>query len=313
MFASLLPLLFVQAAAAQAIGRTQPDPRSPTEILAAAPTSDWRQIAAEDMLVMELAGGRRVVVQLMPVTFARAWIGNIRTLATAEWWDGTSINRVQDNYVAQWGDASEKKPLPPGLSTSSEADYTVAATSLDQREITRGPADVYARATYFYRGWPIAGDEGWPNGGVQKGFVRGSRAWPVHCYGTVGVGRDVSPNTGTGAELYTVIGHAPRHLDRNIAVVGRVIAGIEHLSSLPRGTVGLGFYARPEQRVPIERLRLASALPVAERPRFEYLATNSPTWARYASARANRKDAFFIQPAGAADICNIPVPVRAIP
>ena len=31
------------------------------------------------------------------------------------------------------------------------------------------------------------------------------------------------------------------HLDRNIALVGRVIEGIEHMSSLPRGTGALGF------------------------------------------------------------------------
>src|SRR3546814_19096842 len=77
----------------------------------------------------------------------------------------------------------------------------------------------------------------------------------------VGVARDLSPNTGSGAELYTVIGHAPRHLDRNIALVGRVIAGMEHLSSLPRGPAPLGVYEDPAQRVPILAVRLASDLP----------------------------------------------------
>ena len=47
----------------------------------------------------------------------------------------------------------------------------------------------------------------------------------------VGVGRDLSPDTGTGGELYAVIGHAPRHLDRNIALVGRIVSGIEHMSA----------------------------------------------------------------------------------
>src|SRR3546814_13633988 len=79
----------------------------------------------------------------------------------------------------------------------------------------------------------------------------------------VGVARDLSPNTGSGAELYTVIGHAPRHLDRNIALVGRVIAGMEHLSSLPRGPAPLGVYEDPAQRVPILAVRLASDLPEA--------------------------------------------------
>jgi peptidylprolyl isomerase len=155
--------------------------------------------------------------------------------------------------------------------------------------------DAYREVTDAWRGWPIATD--------------GERTlWPVHCYGMVGVGRDLSPNTGSGAELYVVIGHAPRHLDRNIALVGRVIEGIEHLSSLPRGTGSLGFYETPEERTGITAIRPGPE--VAGLPAYEYLSTESKTFARYAEARANRRDAFFIRPAGGADICNIPVPVR---
>ncbi|MEY4501771.1 MAG: hypothetical protein RIS52_1661, partial [Pseudomonadota bacterium] len=138
-----------------------------------------------------------------------------------------------------------------------------------------------------------------------------AKLWPVHCYGMVGVGRGLSPDTGTGAELYTVIGHAPRHLDRNIALVGRVIEGIEHLSSLPRGTGALGFYESAEERVPITSVRLGSEM--AAPPHFQYLSTESATFAKYADARANRRDPFFIKPAGGADICNIPVPIRRKP
>ena len=139
-------------------------------------------------------------------------------------------------------------------------------------------------------------------------------AWPTHCYGMVGVGRNLSPDTGSGAELYTVIGHAPRHLDRNIALVGRVIEGMHFLSSLPRGSGALGFYTEEEaaKRTPILTVRVASDLPAAEQPKFEYLSTESATFARYADAIANRRDPFFIAPAGGADICNIRVPVRRV-
>jgi hypothetical protein len=127
----------------------------------------------------------------------------------------------------------------------------------------------------------------------------------------VGVGRNLAPDTGTGAELYTVIGHAPRHLDRNIALVGRVIEGIEHLSSLPRGTGALGFYEKEEERVPIISVRIASDMETDKLfPAYEYLSTESASFAAYADARANRRDPFFNVPAGGADICNIPVPVR---
>ena len=272
---------------------------APSEIVAAAPASDWIAIAPADMLVMTLASGKQAVIQLMPPPFSQGWIGNIRKLAAARWWDGLSINRVQDNYVVQWGDASEKKVLPEGLISVGEGDYeTMPLPGVLNFVHSINVPDAYAAQTMIWRGWPLS----------SKGRVA-----PIHCYGMVGVGRNLSPDTGSGAELYTVIGHAPRHLDRNIAVVGRVISGIENLSSLPRGTGALGFYEKAEERVGITSIRLASELPAVNQPRFEYLSTDSKSFAAYADARANRRDAFFNVPAGGADICNIPVPVRKKP
>jgi peptidylprolyl isomerase len=120
----------------------------------------------------------------------------------------------------------------------------------------------------------------------------------------------LSPDTGTGGELYAVIGHAPRQLDRNIAVVGRVIEGIEHLSTLPRGKGEAGVYDDPALRVPIVSVRLGDELPEAERPRFEYLEGDS--FAEYVRVRANRNDAFYRVPAGGIDVCNVQVPIRRV-
>jgi cyclophilin family peptidyl-prolyl cis-trans isomerase len=324
-------IALVLTAAAPAPPAQTPAP-APSEIVAAAPASDWVTIDPKDLLVMDLAPDakarpRRVVIQLMPPPFSAGWIGNIRKLAAAHWYDGTSINRVQDNYVVQWGDATEKKVLPEGLAVVPESEY---ASSLQINpnsanliafkrrmvkqmralraahpevlanlppEVNPSMIDPYALMTFLDGGWPVAGDM--------------SAIWPVHCYGMVGVGRNLSPDTGSGAELYTVIGHAPRHLDRNVALVGRVIEGIENLSSLPRGTEALGFYKTAEERVPILSVQIASDIPTDKAfPRYEYMNTESATFAKYADARANRRDPFFIKPAGGADICNIPVPVR---
>lgn len=328
---------------------------APSEIVAAAPAADWTAIPAEDLLVMTLAPDaegrpRTVVIQLMPAPFSQGWVHNIRLFARAKWYDGISVNRVQDNYVTQWGDPNydnpeatgTPKPLPKGLKVMGEADYKIAAPDpqfaairdrltdiarkrahvravnqrADEADAKAAPpapaikvrlqepplvmlrADAYAAAASFEQGWPV---------GIAKDAM-----WPTHCYGMVGVGRNYSPDTGSGAELYTVIGHAPRHLDRNIALVGRVIEGMQHLSSLPRGSGDLGFYTAAEaaKRTPIVSVRVASDLPKAEQPRFEYLSTDSTTFAAYADAIANRRDPFFIAPAGGADVCNIRVPVR---
>lgn len=280
-------------------------PATPAAVVAAAPGADWVRIVASDLVVMTLApdgrgAPRRVVIQLMPAPFSQGWVANIRKLAAARWYDGIAVVRVQDNYVAQWGDPGgefpgKARPLPPGLGVVPETEYVASAGT--RPDAVMPLRDAYAQATGFRLGWPVAAG------------AHGS-AWPVHCYGMVGVGRDLSPDTGTGAELYAVIGHAPRQLDRNIALVGRVIAGIEHLSSLPRGAGELGFYQTPAERTPIVSVRMGSE--VADLPAYEYLSTESASFAAYMDKRANRKDDFYIRPAGGVDICNVPVPIRAI-
>lgn len=320
-----LTLALVTSLTSTSVAQTAPatPALAPSEIVAAAPASDWLAIDATDLMVMTLAPDargreRRVVIQLMPAPFSQGWVGNIRTLAAAHWWDGLSINRVQDNYVVQWGDAdgedaAKARALPTALASVSDSEYrsdlgssleTLRATGINLAD-NPFQTDPYSSVSAPWHGWPVAFERDERDATVVH-------AWPVHCYGMVGVGRNLSPDTGSGAELYTVIGHAPRHLDRNIALVGRVIEGIEHLSSLPRGTGALGFYESAEERVPIVSIRMASDLPEAEQPRFQYLSTESASFARYADARANRRDPFFNVPAGGADICNIPVPVRRV-
>jgi peptidylprolyl isomerase len=272
-----------------------PKPQTPTDIVAAAPASTWKTIPAEDLLVVDLKTGGRVVIQLAP-QFAPVHVANIRALARADWWDKAAIYRVQDNYVVQWGNNETEQALPSGVVAKPPAEYTRKLAGLPVHPL--GFPDAYAPRAGYALGWPIAYD---PKGGTAN---------LTHCYGYVGVGRDLSPDTGTGGELYAVIGQAPRHLDRNIAVVGRVIDGIERMSSLPRGTEALGFYKDRGQDVAIANVQLAADMPAAGRPAFEYLDTMSAPFAAYVNARANRHDDFFIRPAGGVDLCNAPVPVR---
>lgn len=287
---AIIPLLALLAAA------PPPAIQSPGEIVAAAPASAWRAVDPDNLVLMDLANGGHVAIELAPA-FAPAHVANIRALVRGHWFDGNAIVRVQDNYVVQWGGADEKKPLPAGVAAHLPAEYERPRAGLAIRPL--GYRDAYAAEVGDADGWPVASD--------------GKNAWLPHCYGMVGVGRDMPPDTGTGAELYTVIGQAPRHLDRNITVVGRVIDGVETMTALPRGTGDLGFYADPAQRTGITRARLASDVPAAERPRYEAMRSDAPAFAAYVDARANRRDAFFVRPAGAVDLCNAPVPVRRAP
>src|SRR6185369_4149438 len=125
----------------------------------------------------------------------------------------------------------------------------------------------------------------------------------------VGAGRDTAIDTGGGTEIYVVIGHAPRHLDRNVTLFGRVVQGIELLSSLPRGGGSLGFHEKPEQRVPLKAIRLAADVPGPERTRLEVLRTETPLFEKLIESRRNRREDWYRLPAGKIEICNVPIPV----
>jgi peptidylprolyl isomerase len=291
-----LPLLIT--AAALLTGAAPAGKITPNDIVANSLASAWKAIDPDDLLVMDLANGGRVVIQLAP-KFAPVHVANIKALARGGYWNGATIYRLQDNYVAQWGLNDSDKGFPAGVVAKPPAEYTRPLKGLAIKPL--GSPDPYAPGAGFVDGWPVAysAKAGWAD--------------LVHCYGTVGVGRDLSPDTGTGGELYAVIGHAPRQLDRNIALVGRVIEGIDRLSSLPRGTEALGFYKDKAQYVPIAGIRLASDMPAADRPSFEFMDTASATFAEYLRVRANRNDDFYIRPAGGVDLCNVQVPVRRAP
>jgi cyclophilin family peptidyl-prolyl cis-trans isomerase len=206
------------------------------------------------------------------------------------------VVRSQDNYVVQWADPDAKKPI-------KNAQRTVAAEfERTSRGVPFTPLvdpDTYAPEVGFSDGFPAARD---PKFG---------RSWLVHWYGMVGAGRDNDVDSGGGTELYVVVGHAPRHLDRNVTLVGRVIQGMELLSALPRGTGALGYYEKPEQRVPIKSIRVAADVPASQRTELEVLRTDTPTFTAYVEARRNRREEWFKVPAGHVDVCNVPIVTRA--
>jgi peptidylprolyl isomerase len=288
----LLPALLAAALAGPAAAQPA-KPVTPAAILARAPAMDWQAVDADDLLVIDLYKGGRIIIQLAP-TFAPAHVANIRALARGHWYDNLFIERVQDDYVTQWGDPSGKKVLPNGIVEHPPAEYDRPAEGL--KPFLLPYKDTYAEQTGFVGPWPTA--------------ISAGKAWMTHCYGMVGVGRDLNPDTGSGSELYAVIGHAPRALDRNIALVGRVLQGMDILASLPRGDGELGIYTKPAQFVGIRRVRLASELSGSDRPYWEVLKTDSATYKAWSDLKANRRDEFFLRPAGAVDVCTVLPPLR---
>ena len=282
-------------AACAAAPEVAPPAKTIPKILEDSPAGDWRRPDPQNTVYMDLPSGR-VVIELAP-SFAPRSVENIRTLVREKYFDDLAIVRVQDNFVAQWGDPDEKDPKPLGSAKAKIApEFTRPAAGFPF--VALPDRDVYAPETGFSNGFPAARD------------LANDRAWLVHCYGSVGVGRANEDDSGNGAELYAVIGNAPRPLDRNITVVGRVIKGIEILAALPRGTGALGFYEKAEQRAPIRQARLAADVPAADRTPIELLRADSETFRQLLQARRFRKDDWYKVPAGAIDVCAMSIPAR---
>jgi peptidylprolyl isomerase len=275
----------IAAAPAQAQDQTQK--LSPDDVLIASSASDWQTLDPSDTLVMTLPRGP-VVIRLAP-EFAPNSVANIKRLVHSGYFDKAAIVRSQDNFVVQWA----QDPEPPDTKGWAEFERNRTNSFLALKD-----RDTYAAEAGFDNGFAAASD--------------GRREWLAHCYGVVGVGRDNAPDSGSGIELYAVTGQAPRALDRNMTVTGRVVKGMEFLSALPRGTGELGFYETASEKTPILTVKLAADLPEAQRPKLEWLKTGSPSFAAYVEARRNRGGPFYVHPAGAVDICSITPPVRAI-
>jgi peptidylprolyl isomerase len=279
----------------------KPKYRSAAEIIAAAPASDWRTPDPANLLYMDIPAGR-VVLELAPA-FAPEHVANIRTLAREGFWNGTSIYRSQDNFVVQFGDA--------------DADDTAKAKSTGTAK-TKLPAEFHraAQGLAFDRlpdsdGW--AAEVGFANGFPVGRDPKANKAWLAHCYGTLGAGRSNAEDSSIGAELYVTIGQSPRQLDDNITVVGRVLQGMELLSTIKRGPPPSGFYENAAERTPITAIRLASEIPEAQRIKLQVLRTDTQTFRDATEARRNRVDDFYKRPAGHIDLCSVPIAVRVQP
>ena len=271
------------------------DLRSPYTIVDEAPASHWREVAPADSLYIELATGL-VVVELLPAIAPRH-SANIRALAAQGFYDGLSIYRVVDGFVAQGGErvaTRERKPLQG------------AARQLPGEFEFQGKLP-----------WPFKAVDRDDGFAARSGFLHGFHAgrngdtsWLLHCPGAFALARNDAPDTG-GSEFYAVLGHAPRYLDRNVTVFGAVRHGMPALQRLNRGRDASG-QLEPERRNPIIRVRVGSGVPASERLRLQVMDTDSPSFDELVRSRAHRPEAWFVHRPDYVDVCGVGVPVFVV-
>jgi len=127
----------------------------------------------------------------------------------------------------------------------------------------------------------------------------------------VAMARNNDPDSGS-TDFYIVIGQAPRYLDRNLTIFGRVVSGMDVVQRIRRGrTEDNGVIAKDSDRSRISRMRMGDALAEEEQLPVLVMDTNSAGFKAYMDSRRNRSDDFFHnQPPKVLDVCQVPIATR---
>lgn len=257
---------------------------------AAAAEDEWRVTDPDNTVVMTLDTGV-VIIELNPA-FAPATVAQFKRLLTEEFYDGLGFYRVIDGFVAQGGDASDigEQSAEPMIEAEFERRW-----SDDLRFTPVQNPDLYAPETGFIDGFAVGRDS------------ESNKVWLTHCPGTVAMARGNEPNSSL-TDFYIVTGQAPRYLDRNLTIFGRVVFGMEYVQSIKRGPAAKGGIIEDATDQSIMRtVRLAADIPVAERPQVLVRNSSSTAFAAMLEARRHRVAEFFHhKPPPVLDVCQVP-------
>jgi len=229
----------------------------------------WNPLNPDNTVYLQLQEGT-VVIELNPA-FAPKTVKQFKALLEEQFYRGLSFYRVIDGFVAQGGDESDIGTAndTPALKAEFEINWPLKPEDKEAAKNWQPMSwtlvqkdDMFAPYTGFIDGFAAARDE-----------KKAGKAWLAHCPGTVAMARKTDPDTGS-TDFYIVIGQAPRYLDRNLTIFGRVVWGDKRLN-----------------------------IYVAD--------TNSRGFKQSLQERRNRKDKFFHHnPPKILDICQVPVPAR---
>ena len=267
----------------------------------------WNTLDPENTVYLQLQEGT-VVIELNPA-FAPKTVKRFKELLEEQFYRGTSFYRVIDGFVAQGGDESDMDGSQPVKTLKAEFEINWPLKPKDKKEAKNWrpmswtpvqKEDMFAPYTGFIDGFAAARDE-----------KKAGKAWLTHCPGTVAMARNEEPDSG-GTDFYIVIGQAPRYLDRNLTIFGRVVWGMDVVQRIKRGpALENGIIEGDFDRSRIKRMRLVSSLEPDERLDIWVADTNSKGFIDSLKKRRNRSNKFFHhKPPKVLDICQVPVPAR---
>jgi peptidylprolyl isomerase len=254
----------------------------------AAAEPDWRPLDPTQTLVIETSKGR-IVVEMAPQAAPLA-VARVKQLAREGVYDGLLFHRVIEGFVDQTGNPNNKDG-----GTSKYPDLPAEFTF---KLPVDGPQAIVTRRSDAVEGFlgavPFAGVSAAEQALAKDGKLR---AWGAYCAGVAGMGRQADPGTAN-SEIFFMRAPA-RRLDHDYAVWGRVVQGLDVVRAVKVGEPP----ADPDRMV---RVRVASDLPVADRPRIEVLNEHGAAFGKIVVEMRQKKGALF-------SVCDLQVPTRLQP
>ncbi|MGH8196346.1 MAG: peptidylprolyl isomerase [Woeseiaceae bacterium] len=255
----------------------------------------WRDLDPENTVYLQLDQGL-VVIELKP-DFAPETVAQFKRLAQGGFYDGLSFYRVIDGFVAQGGDGSDMAETPngePALPAEFERQWSDELSFVSVQQ-----PGLFAPETGFIDGFGAARD------------LSAKKVWLTHCPGVVAMARNNEPDTGS-TDFYIVIGQAPRYLDRNLSIFGRVVEGMNIVQRIVRGTAEAnGMIPEGEPQTEIRSAMLGSDMPAAARTTLQIADTNGSDFQQVLESRKHRGKPFFHHtPPAVLDVCQVPVGTR---
>lgn len=225
---------------------------------------NWREVAAEDLIVMKVQSADGLARGLIYIETADFMSPNhtaqFKKIVRSGDYNGTIFHRVMDDFMAQGGDVKRYKPASEWPNIDQEFVFT---RKPGEKDGAVPPAYLLGKdkggLEGYIKGFPIKTQSEFLASYTEAKTVE---SWMLHCPGTVSTARTDDPNSAS--TQFFMMRYTSTDLDKRYTPWGRVVAGQDVVMSIEKGDPETGAVDRPDILV---SAKIAEDIDEDKRPR----------------------------------------------